>query len=176
MKGTAPLPVDPCGGVGQGCAGKMCGRDACVPGWAIFHTTNREHDLRHAREWGKGLFARRKETHGAVAGQSKWRTFPTPRRENVRAGRPRSRVGINHTRMRGHDLHHAQESGKAPFASLKYHFPLEGESQKPSRIAKPDAVGGRRGVARWQSPQSTRSRASATSRGSQPFPVKNPAY
>ena len=34
MKGKAPLPFDPSGGVGQGCAGLMCGRDARVPGWA----------------------------------------------------------------------------------------------------------------------------------------------
>ncbi len=34
MKGKAPLPFDPSGGVGQGCAGQMCGRDARVPGWA----------------------------------------------------------------------------------------------------------------------------------------------
>ena len=61
----------------------MCGRDARVPGWAIIHTTNREHDLHHAQEWGK-----------------------------------------------------------APFASLTYHFPLEGEAQKPSRMAKADALGG----------------------------------
>ena len=44
MKGKAPLPFRPGGGVGQGCAGLMCGRDARVPGWAIIHTTNREHD------------------------------------------------------------------------------------------------------------------------------------
>ena len=29
-----------------------------------------------------------------------------------------------------------------------YHSPLEGESQKPSRLAKADAVGGGRGAAR----------------------------
>ena len=32
MKGKAPLPFHPSGGVGQGCAGQMCGRDARVPG------------------------------------------------------------------------------------------------------------------------------------------------
>ena len=31
----------------------------------------------------------------------------------------------------------------APYAGLRYHSPLEGESQKPSRQAKADAVGGR---------------------------------
>ena len=39
MKGKAPLPFDPSGGVGQGgvgqgCAGQRCGRDARVPGGA----------------------------------------------------------------------------------------------------------------------------------------------
>ena len=64
----------------------------------------------------------------------------------VRAGRPRSRGGIIHTVNREHGLHPAQASGKAPGSALKYHSPLEGESQKPSRMAKADAVGGRRGV------------------------------
>ena len=46
----------------------------------------------------------------------------------VRAGRPRSRVGILHTINREHGFHPAQESGKKPYAGLKYHSPLEGES------------------------------------------------
>jgi hypothetical protein len=35
----------------------------------------------------------------------------------------------------------APQSRKTSFKKLKYHSPLEGESQKPSRMAKPDAVG-----------------------------------
>ncbi len=33
------------------------------------------------------------------------------------------------------------------YAGLKNHSPLEGESQKPSRMAKADAVGGNRRAA-----------------------------
>ncbi len=62
----------------------------------------------------------------------------------VRAGRQRSREGILHTINREQGFHPARESGKAPGSVLKYHSPLEGESQKPSRMAKADAEGGRR--------------------------------
>ena len=51
----------------------------------------------------------------------------------VRAGRPRSRGGIIHTRNREHRLHRAREPGKAPYASLKNHSPLEGKSARPGR-------------------------------------------
>ena len=64
----------------------------------------------------------------------------------VRAGRPRSRGGIIHTKNREHRLHHARESGKAPYADLKNHSPLEGES------------------ARGRSPQSSRRGANAAFR------------
>ena len=36
------------------------------------------------------------------------------------------------------------------FKKLKYHSPLEGESQKPSPQAKADAVGGQRGASERQ--------------------------
>ena len=49
------------------------------------------------------------------------RSRPTLCQANVRAGRPRSRGGIFHTTNREHDLHHAQEWGKRPFARLKNH-------------------------------------------------------
>ena len=48
----------------------------------------------------------------------------------VRAGRPRIRVGILHTINREHGLHPALESGRAPVSALKYHSPLEGESER----------------------------------------------
>ena len=48
----------------------------------------------------------------------------------MRARRPRSRVGIVYTLDREHGLRRARESGKAPYASLKNHSPLEGESAK----------------------------------------------
>ncbi len=51
----------------------------------------------------------------------------------MRARRPRSRGGIVHTLNREHGLHRARESGKAPYASLKYHSPLEGESARQGR-------------------------------------------
>ncbi len=38
-----------------------------------------------------------------------------------------------HTLDREHGLHPAQESGKAPHASLEYHSPLEGESERQGR-------------------------------------------
>ena len=50
---------------------------------------------------------------------------------------------------RKHGLHPAQESGKAPPASLKYHSPLEGESARQGR-----------------SPRSSRRGADSASRGS----------
>ena len=65
--------------------------------------------------------ASQNERQGPVTVRSQWRSRPRLCRANVRAGRPRSRVGIIHTTNREHDLHHAHESGKAPFASLKYH-------------------------------------------------------
>ena len=51
----------------------------------------------------------------------------------VRAGRPRSRVGFDHTTNREHGLHPAQESGKKLGSALKNHSPLEGESARPGR-------------------------------------------
>ena len=44
----------------------------------------------------------------------------------MRAGRPRSRVGILHTTNRDHGLHHAQDWGKGPFASLSITPPVRG--------------------------------------------------
>ncbi len=61
------------------------------------------------------------ERQGSVTVRSQWRSRPSLCRVNVRAGRPRSRVGILHSTDREPDLHHTQESGKRPFASLKYH-------------------------------------------------------
>ncbi len=78
----------------------------------INHPTNREHDLRQAQEWGKGPFARRKEPHGAVAVRSQRRRWPRLCRAMVRAGRPRSRVGILLPSDREHGLHHALKSGE----------------------------------------------------------------
>ena len=49
-------------------------------------------------------------------------------RNSMRAGRPRSRGDILHTKNREHPLHHARESGKALRSALKNHSPLEGES------------------------------------------------
>ncbi len=68
-----------------------------------------------------------------------------------RAGRPRSRVGMVHTLNREHGLHRAQEWGNRPFASLKNHSPLEGESERQGR-----------------SPQSSRRGANAASREGEP--------
>ena len=99
MKGKAPLPVDPSGGVGRHCAGQMCGRDARVPGWAI-------------------PFGRR--------------VGPPPARRRASPSRRLPLKGgvILEPRIR------------------RNHSPLEGESQKPSRMAKADAVGGKLGVPR----------------------------
>ena len=56
---------------------------------------------------------------------------------------PALRTGdVVYTLDREHGLHPAKESGKKPCAGLEDHSPLEGESQKPSRQAKADAVGG----------------------------------
>ena len=59
----------------------------------------------------------------------------------VRAGRPRSRVGILFTTNRNHGLHPAQESGKAPRSALDNHSPLEGESARPGRMPAVEPVG-----------------------------------
>ena len=48
-----------------------------------------------------------------------------------------------------------------------YHSPLEGESQKPSRMAKADAVGGRR-RASWMRPQPAKRRLMRRGQGSAP--------
>ncbi len=61
------------------------------------------------------------------------------------------------TENRKHGLHHAQESGKAPHASLKYHSPLEGESERQGR-----------------SPQSIRRGAYAASRKSRSAALAEP--
>ncbi len=74
------------------------------------------------------------ERQGPVTVPSQWRSRSRLCRANVRAGRPRSRVGIIHTINREHDLHHAQESGKRPFASLKYH-PRE-RARERGRLAR----------------------------------------
>ena len=75
----------------------------------------------------------------------------------VRAGRPRSRVGILHAINRQHRFRHAQESGKTPHAGLKNHSLLEGESTRAPPAVDPEG-------------------ANATFRGSQPFPLTNPAH
>ncbi len=51
----------------------------------------------------------------------------------VRAGRPRSQEAFIHTINRKQGLHLAEESGKKPFAGLKNHSPLEGESARQGR-------------------------------------------
>ncbi len=61
------------------------------------------------------------ERQGSATVPSLRRSRTTLCQANVRAGRPRSRVGINHPTNREHDLHPAQEWGTAPFASLKHH-------------------------------------------------------
>ena len=61
------------------------------------------------------------ERQGPATLPSQWRSRSRLCRATVRAGRPRSRVGILHTTNREHDLHPAQEWGKGPFASLKNH-------------------------------------------------------
>ena len=77
--------------------------------------------------------ARPKKTHGAVPGRSKWRRWP--RLRQALCGRDARAPGwaIVHTLNREHGLHHARESGRAPFASLKNHSPLEGKSARPGR-------------------------------------------
>ncbi len=65
--------------------------------------------------------ARPNEGQGPAAVPSLRRSRPRLCRVNVRAGRPRSRVGILHTTNREPDLHHPQDWDKAPFASLTYH-------------------------------------------------------
>ena len=77
----------------------------------------------------------------------------------VRAGRPRSRVGILHTINREHGFHPALESGEKLGSALECHSPLAGESARQGR-----------------SPPSSRWGANAASRGRPPFPAKNPAY
>ena len=44
----------------------------------------------------------------------------------------------------------APQFRKTSFKKLKYHSPLEKESQKPSRMAKADAEGGQRGACEWE--------------------------
>ena len=67
------------------------------------------------------------------------------------------RVGVLHAINRQHRFHHAQESGKTPHAGLKNHSLLEGESTRAPPVVDPEG-------------------ANATSRGSQPFPLTNPAH
>ena len=112
------------------------------------------------------------ERQREVAGrqQTRWRELQRqgqgdPRRSNgsnqvaeraeavpdmVRAGRPRSRVGILHTINREHGLHPALESGRAPLSTLEYHSPLEGESARQGRMPAVEPVGGQRGVPKGQ--------------------------
>ena len=80
------------------------------------------------------------EGQGPVAVRSQRRSRPRLCRANVRAGRPRSRVGIIHTTNREHDLHHAQEWDKGPFASLSITPPLRGSR----RDVEPNGEGRRR--------------------------------
>jgi len=61
----------------------------------------------------------------------------------MRAGRPRSRVGILYTLDRKHDLHPAQEWGKKPDAGLENHSPLEGESERQGLRPQSNRWGGR---------------------------------
>ena len=55
----------------------------------------------------------------------------------MRAGRPRSQV-----------IRNSMRAGRPRSQEMPSHSPLEGDSQKPSRKAKADAVGGRRRAAR----------------------------
>ena len=118
-KPKAPLPFHPSGAVGQGCAGRMCGRDARVPGWAsstqltgnLIYVTPRIGAKRRL-QGPKRPTAPLPVGAGGAVGQG-------CAGKMVRAGRPRSRVGILHTTDRGHDLHHAQDWGKTPFARPK---------------------------------------------------------
>ena len=61
----------------------------------------------------------------------------------VRAGRPRSQEAFIHTINRKQGLHLAEESGKKPFAGLKNHSPLEGESARQGRSPASSRWGGR---------------------------------
>ena len=121
MNGKAPLPFHPSGAVGQGCAGKMCGRDARVPGGPsstqqtgnMIYVTPRIGAKRRLQGPKRPTAPLPFHPGGAVGQRCAGKM--------VRAGRPRSRVGIFHTTNREHDLRHAQDWGKAPFASLTYH-------------------------------------------------------
>ncbi len=55
----------------------------------------------------------------------------------MRAGRPRSRVGIFHPTNRDYGSHPAQEWGKGPFASLSITPPREGESTRAKPRPQP---------------------------------------
>ena len=61
----------------------------------------------------------------------------------VRAGRLRSQEAFIHTINRKQGLHLAEESGKKPFAGLKNHSPLEGESARQGRSPPSSRWGGR---------------------------------
>ena len=61
----------------------------------------------------------------------------------MRAGRPRSRVGILYTLNRKQGLHPAQESGKKSRAGLENHSPLEGESVRQGLCPQSNRWGGR---------------------------------
>ena len=150
----APLPFHPRGGVGQGCAGKMVRAGRPRSRVDINHPRMRCHDLHHAQEWGTGPFARPKEPQGPVAVPSQRRSRPGPCREKLRAGRPRSRVGINHPTNREHDLRHAREWGTGLFANLRITPPVRGSEQgrsPPGNAGVPPATlflaGGRGAVA-----------------------------
>ena len=60
----------------------------------------------------------------------------------VRAGRPRSQEAFVHTKNREQGLHLATLSGKEPFAGLKNHSPLEGESARQGRSPQSNRWGG----------------------------------
>ena len=188
MKGKAPLPFHPSGGVGQGCAGKWCGRDARVPGWASttqecgamiyvtpgngargclqgakrrkaplpFHPSGAVGQGRGGKRCGRdargpGWASSTQQTgnmiyvtprngaRGRLQGSRRAKA-PLPFHpsggvgqgcagKKVRAGRPRSRVGINHTTMRDHGLHPAQEWGTGLFASLRSLPPVRGSGK-----------------------------------------------
>ena len=56
------------------------------------------------------------------------------------------RGAIIHAKNREHGLHHAQKSGKAPFASPKNHSPLEGGVGETRAQPTVEPEGGKRGV------------------------------
>ena len=62
---------------------------------------------------------------------------------------PHSRLSLNprHCRLTGSSNDYlpasAPQMGKTSFKNLRYHSPLEGESERSSRMAKADPVGGR---------------------------------